>query len=600
MTVTISKENQMQTVVGLGGSAGSIRALQVFFSRMPVDSGLGFVVVLHLSPEHESSLAALLQNVTPMVVVEASEAVKVDPNCVYAIPPGKNLLMTDGQLVLNYLRHENGKRAAVDIFFRTLADTHGPRSAAIVLSGADGDGAIGIKRIKEKGGLTVAQSPSEAEYDEMPRSAIATGMVDWVLPVAEMPNRLLEYQRIQARVRLPEENPSVLPGIDESNDENALRETLSFLRMRTGHDFSCYKRGTILRRLGRRMQVNSIEELPAYLAFLQLHPSEAMALLQDLLISVTNFFRDQEAFEALQAELPKLFADKSPEDRVRVWVPGCATGEEAYSIAIVLSEYASKLNALPQIQVFATDLDQGSINLARAGHYPDTIAADVSEERLRLFFTKESAGYRVRRAMRETILFAVHDLLKDPPFSRIDLVSCRNLLIYLDREAQRRAFDIFHFALVEKGPLFLGSSESIEDAGTLFTTLDKKYRLYGRRIGNRRSPPEGSASLGFALETQRSVPIGSIVETNLISATRPWPLFSATSPGSSRSWAELHLRLLELFAPPSVIVDGNYDIIHLSEHAGRYLQLAGGTSTLNLLRVVQPMLRTEFCAALFP
>ena len=590
----------MQMVVGLGGSAGSIRALQAFFSRMPGDSGLAFVVVLHLSPEHENSLAALLQNVTTMRVVQVSEAVRVGANCVYVIPPGKTLLMADGQLILNDLRHENGKRAAVDIFFRTLADTHGSRSAAIVLSGADGDGTIGIKRIKEKGGLTVAQSPSEAEYDEMPRSAIATGMVDWVLPVAEMPNRLLEYQRIQRRVRLPEENPPVPSGgIEQSDDENALREALSLLQMRTGHDFSCYKRATILRRIGRRMQVNSIEELPAYLAFLQLHPSGAMALLQDLLISVTNFFRDQEAFQALQAELPKLFADKSPGDQVRVWVPGCATGEEAYSIAMVLSEHASKLNAPPQMQVFATDLDRGSIDLARAGHYPDTIAADVSEVRLRLFFTKESAGYRVKRAMRETILFAVHDLLKDPPFSRIDLISCRNLLIYLDRDAQRRAFEIFHFALVEKGFLFLGSSESIEDAGSLFTSLDKKYRLYGRRLGNRRSAPEGSASLGFALETQRSVPIGGIVETNLISATRPWPLSSVASPGSSRSWAELHLRLLERFAPPSVIVDGNYDIVHLSEHAGQYLQLAGGTSTLNLLRIVHPMLRTELCAALF-
>ena len=468
----------MQAVVGLGGSAGSISALQAFFSRMPEDSGLTFVVVLHLSPEHESSLAALLQNVTPMRVVQVSEAVKVEANCVYVIPPGKNLLMTDGQLVLNDLRHDNGTRSAVDIFFRTLADTHGPRSAAIVLSGSGGDGAIGIKRIKENGGLTVAQAPGEAEHDGMPRSAIATGMVDWVLPVAEMPNRLLEYQRIQGRVRLPEENPPVLPGIEESDDENALRETLSFLRMRTGHDFSCYKRGTILRRIGRRMQVNTIEELPAYLAFLRLHPSEAIALLQDLLISVTNFFRDQEAFQAVQAELPKLFADKNSGDQVRIWVPGCATGEEAYSIAMVLSEYASKLNDPPQIQVFATDLDQGSINVARAGIYPDTITADVSEERLRLFFTKESTGYRVRRWMRETVLFALHDLLKDPPFSRIDLISCRNLLIYLDREAQRRVFEIFHFALLEKGMLFLGSSESIEDAGALFKTLDKKYRLY--------------------------------------------------------------------------------------------------------------------------
>ena len=511
----------MKAVVGLGGSAGSISALQAFFSRMPENSGLTFVVVLHLSPEHESSLAALLQNVTPMRVIQVSEAVKVEANCVYVIPPGKNLLMTDGQLVLNDLRHDNGTRSAVDIFFRTLADTHGPRSAAIVLSGSGGDGAIGIKRIKENGGLTVAQAPGEAEHDGMPRSAIATGMVDWVLPVAEMPNRLLEYQRIQGRVRLPEENPPVLPGIEESDDENALRETLSFLRMRTGHDFSCYKRGTILRRIGRRMQVNTIEELPAYLAFLRLHPSEAIALLQDLLISVTNFFRDQEAFQAVQAELPKLFADKNPDDQVRVWVPGCATGEEAYSIAMVLSEYASKLNASPQIQVFATDLDQGSINVARAGIYPDTITADVSEERLRLFFTKESTGYRVRRGMRETVLFALHDLLKDPPFSRIDLISCRNLLIYLDREAQRRVFEIFHFALLEKGILFLGSSESIEDAGALFKTLDKKYRLYGRRIGNRRSLSEGSASLGFALASRHNIPVAGIVENNFVSATQP-------------------------------------------------------------------------------
>jgi two-component system, chemotaxis family, CheB/CheR fusion protein len=567
---------------------------------MPGDSGLAFVVVLHLSPEHESSLAALLQNVTPMRVVQVTEAVKVQPDCIYVIPPGKNLLMADGQLVLNDLRHENGKRSAVDIFFRTLADTHGPCAAAIVLSGADGDGAIGIKRIKEHGGLTVAQEPREAEHEGMPRSAIATGMVDWVLPVAEMPNRLLEYQRIEWRIRLPQENPPVLSGIEESDDEIALRETLSLLQMRTGHDFSYYKRGTILRRIGRRMQVNSIEEPPAYLAFLQTHPGEVLALLQDLLISVTNFFRDPEAFQALKAKLSRLFVDKKPGEQVRVWVPGCATGEEAYSIAMLLSEYASTLHAPPQIQVFATDLDQGSINLARAGTYADTISADVSEDRLRLFFTKESAGYRAKRGMRETVLFALHDLLKDPPFSRIDLISCRNLLIYLDREAQRRAFEIFHFALLETGLLFLGSSESIEDAGTLFTTLDKKYRLYVRRTGKRRSLAEGSTSLGFALETQHGIPIGGIVATNFVTATQPGlPLSAVTSPVRSPSWVELHFRFLERFAPPSVIVDGNCNVIHLSEHAGRFLQLGGGTSTLNLLHIVHPMLRTELRAALF-
>ena len=279
-------------------------------------------------------------------------------------------------------------------------------------------------------------------------------------------------------------------------------------------------------------------------------------------------------------------------------MPGCATWEEAYSIAIILSEYAGKLSAPPQIQILATDLDQGSINVARAGFYPDAITTDVSEERLRLFFTKESTGYRIRRGMRETVLFAVHDLLKDPPFSRIDLISCRNLLIYLDREAQRQVFEIFHFALLEKGMLFLGSSESIEDAGTLFKTLDKKYRLYGRRIGNRRSLSEGSASLGFALAPRHSIAVAGIVENNFVSAKQAGPLSPSTFLAGS-PWAELHFKFLERLAPPSVIVDGNYDIIHLSEHAGQYLQLGGGTSTLNLLRVVHPMLRTELRAALF-
>ena len=288
--------------------------------------------------------------------------------------------MVDGELILNDLRQECGKRAAVDIFFRTLADTHGSDSTAIVLSGADSDGALGIKRIKENGGLTVAQEPGEAEYDGMPLAAIATGMVDWVLPVAEMPERLVEYQRIQKRVRLPEGERPGLARAEESADENALRETLSFLQMRTGHDFSSYKRDTILRRIGRRMQVNGIEELPAYVAFLRLHSNEAVALLQDLLISVTNFFRDPEAFHALETEVPRLFAQKNPGEPARAWVPGCATGEEAYSIAILLSESTTKFNADRSIQVFASDLDQGSINVARAGLYPDLIAADVSED----------------------------------------------------------------------------------------------------------------------------------------------------------------------------------------------------------------------------
>ena len=471
---------KMTAVVGLGGSAGSITALQKFFVRMPADSGLAFVVVLHLSPKYESNLAQLLQNLTPMPVTQVSAAVKVEANRVYVIPPGKQLLMADGQLILHDLPREYGTRAAVDIFFRSLAETHGSRSTGIVLSGLDGDGSIGIKRIKENGGLTVAQDPNEAEHEGMPRSAIETGMVDWVLAVDEMPRQLLEYQKIQERVRLPAENQPVDGPNQEGDGEKALQETISFLRIHKAHDFSYFKRDTVLRRIRRRMQLTNIEDLPAYLAFLRLHPNEAEALTQDLLANVTNFFRDQEAFKALEAELSGLVKDKKPADEIRVWVPGCATGEEAYSMAILLSEAAAKLAALPSIKVFATDVDQGSIEVGRAGLYSGAIVADVSAERLRLFFSKESAGYRVKRGIRETVFFAKHDLLKDPPFLNLNLVSCRNLLIYLDSAAQRRIFQIFHFALRERGILFLGAAESVEAAGEWLTTLNSKYRVYSR------------------------------------------------------------------------------------------------------------------------
>jgi two-component system CheB/CheR fusion protein len=470
----------MQTVVGLGGSAGSIRALQAFFSQMPADSGFTFVVVLHLSPEFESNLAALLQKSTPMPVAQVTDPTTIEANRVYVIPPGKHLLMADGQLILDDLPYEYGMRTAVDIFFRTLAETHGSHSIAIILSGLDGDGSVGIKRVKENGGLTVAQDPGEAEHRGMPRAAIETGMVDWVLPVAEIPSRLLEYQSSQKRIRLPQGSRPALTGTQERDDEKALRETLSLLRRRTGHDFSCYKRGTILRRLGRRMQLSGIDDLPSYVAFLRLHSEEALSLEQDLLASGTNFFRDQEAFQALHAELLKLLADKPPGEQIRVWVPGVATGEEAYSIAMLLAESESKFKDPFPIQVFATDADQRSIDVGRAGIFPETITADVSQKRLRQFFSKEAAGYRLKRTVREMVAFRRHDLLRDPPFSRLDLISCRNLLIYLNAGARKRAFEIFYFALREKGLLFLGASESAECTRTPFIRLQRKYRLYAR------------------------------------------------------------------------------------------------------------------------
>jgi len=601
----------MLPMVGLGGSAGSIPAMLAFFEKMPVDSGMVFVVVLHLLPDHESTLATLLQRATTMPVVQAKNSVKVAPNHVYVIPPGKHIATTDGHLRLTPLEPEYGKRVAVDLFFRTLADTHGPNSAAIVLSGADGDGATGIKRIKERGGLTIAQDPDEAEHSSMPRAAIGTGMVDWVLPVGEMPARLIEYHARGQRLHLPpEEGPQpVESGVPIQKDEAevALRDILIFLRTRTGRDFSYYKRATILRRISRRMQVNSLDDLPAYLAFLRTNPGEAGALLQDLLISVTNFFRDREAFEALERMIPSLFLDKGPSDTVRVWVSACATGEEAYSIAMLLWEYSRTLEAPPLLQVFATDLDEVVIQTARQGLYPGTIATDVNEDRLRRFFVPDHRGYRIRREVREIVLFALHDLLKDSPFSRIDLVSCRNLLIYLNREAQRRAFEIFHFSLNPSGYLFLGSSESVGDGSSLFTTSDKKHRIYAPRVAARvpLPVPVGPSTLLRAMEAQEKAGNGPFLPDSLRhpetdpAKSQLFPSPPEIFDKDSASWGKLHFKLLEHLAAPSILVNEEQDIVHLSPKAGRFLQFSAGKVTRNLLQAVHPMLRIELRAAMY-
>ena len=600
----LTRGDGMLPIVGLGGSAGAIAALREFFAAMPTDSGMAFVVILHLSPQHESTLAEMFQRSTAMPVVAATDGVTVQPNCVYVIPPGKFLAAANGQLRLTDAQEPRGKRVAVDHFFRTLAETHGAQALAVVLSGAGGDGALGLKRIKELGGLTIAQAPDEAEHPDMPRAAIATGLVDWVLQVNEMPAKLLAYMKQRAELKLPgEDGPHPAEPVELSPDEHesALRDVLAFLHTRTGSDFSYYKRATILRRIARRMQVNGLADLPGYLVYLRTHAGEAAALLQDLLISVTNFFRDPAAFAALERTIPEMFKGKGAADTVRVWVAGCATGEEAYSIAMLLCEHASTIVGPPQIQVFATDLDEEVIREAREGLYPETIAADVSDERLQHFFIHEQGGYRVRRAVRELVLFAPHDLLKDSPFSRLDLVSCRNLLIYLNREAQSRVFDIFHFALRPGGRLLLGTSEAVEDGSPLFAVLDKTQRLYLQRPAPQRliTVPTGPGTLARALALQDrvrerpTVPGRATIENVQARLDHAVPFDSGLPP------AELHYRLIERFSPPSVLVNSAHDMVHLSDSADRFLQFTGGEPTRNLLRTVHPMLRVELRAALY-
>ncbi|HET8833069.1 MAG TPA: chemotaxis protein CheB, partial [Casimicrobiaceae bacterium] len=453
-------------VVGIGASAGGLKELMQFFQRMPAQTGMAFVVILHLSPKHESSLDKVLQTVTSMPVVQVNEPVAIERDHVYVISPAKQLLMVDGTLQVTAPSTQQDRYGAIDRFFRTLGETQKWRAICVVLSGTGSDGTVGLKSIKEEGGITLAQRPEDAEYDGMPRNAIGTGMVDFVLPVTDMPQQIVKLMQNAQLIELPTDDGHQPPTGAETTRraEVALQEILAMLRVRTGHDFAQYKRATVLRRIERRLQVNQLRDLPTYRDFLRDTPAETRPLLKDMLISVTNFFRDHAPFEALERfTIPALFEGRTTGDQVRVWVTGCATGEEAYSIAMLLVEYADKLRTPPAIQVFATDIDDDAIAYARAALYPEAIATDVLPTRLRRFFAKEPGGYRITKPIRELVMFAPHNLIKDPPFSRIDLVSCRNLLIYLNRELQGVVLDIIHFALRPDGYLLLGTSESIDE-----------------------------------------------------------------------------------------------------------------------------------------
>ena len=559
-------------VAGIGASAGGITALQQFFSRVTADSGLAYIVVLHLSPQHASNLAAVLQTAAKIPVTQVTDTVRVQPNHVYVNPPAKYIVMDNGYLKLVEAERLPRGPHSIDRFFRSLAASCRKDAVAIILSGTGADGMLGLKRIKEEGGFAIAQDPEEAGYDGMPRSAIATGLVDLVLPASAMPDRLLALSKRVRRLRLPEEQED--RSVEEL-DFATIRDMLALVRQRTGHDFSQYKRPTLLRRIARRLQVHDLPDLASYRQFLQDHPAEIHALLRDLLITVTNFFRDREAFEALEREVvPKLFDGKSGQDHVRVWVVGCATGEEAYSIAMVLSDAAAHLANPPKIQIFATDIDDTALADARACRYPHTIALDVSPERLRKYFVPDGDYYRVRKEVRELVLFAPHNVLRDPPFSKLDLVSCRNLLIYLNRDVQEQVLATFHFSMLPSGYMFLGASESAESASPRFLEVNKKYHIYTRRlqISSRAVAP-------LQLDPGR----GHFQQFAPAEVTFP----RAVAPG------ELHQQVLEKLAPPSCLIDQAYDIVHMSDHAGRYLRIPGGEPSRNLLRVIRPELRVD-------
>lgn len=568
-------------IVAIGASAGGIAALKSFFENVPADSGAAYVVILHLSPDHDSRLAEVLQTVARIPVEQVREKVELKPNSVYVVPPNKSLSMSDGHIIVSPVQTVEERRAPVDIFFRTLAESHGGHAVAVILSGTGANGSMGIKRVKEKGGAAFVQNPREAEYADMPRNSIATELIDEVLNVHEIPGRIVDYGKNLGKIVIPVE-----PEDREENEQHALREIFTLLRVRTGHDFANYKRPTVLRRIERRINVRNLPDLPAYAAYLKENAEEANALLKDLLISVTNFFRDKEAFDYLEREVvPRVLHDKTAKDQVRLWVAGCATGEEAYSLAMFFAEQTEHSIDAPSVQIFATDIDEDAIQTARGAFYTLNDAADVSPERLRKFFTAEKDGFRIRRELREMILFANHNLLKDPPFSRLDLATCRNLLIYFNKTAQERVMETLHFALKPLGYLFLGTSESVDGAGDLYAPLSRELRVFqARSVQPRVAYPVLDLSPSLRFDQSPTV--------------LKKPPQSENFSFDKITYGDLHGRILEQFAPPSIILNEQFDIVHVSPQAGRYLQISGEV-TNNLFKLIKPELRIDVTTAVY-
>jgi two-component system CheB/CheR fusion protein len=572
---------QELTIVGIGASAGGLTALNSFFDELAPDTGMAFVVVTHLHPDHESHMAELLQRHTQMPTLQVTKRIKVQPNHVYVIPPNRSILMTDTHLETAEFTEPHGKRSPIDYFFRSMAASGHSEPIAIILSGGGTDGSVGIKDIKELGGMIMVQHPSDAEYDSMPRAAINTGLADVVLPVSQLAEKLVDY--LQHRPQLPHD-----PGQLTEEEADVLQRILAQVHARTGQDFNQYKLSTILRRVERRMQLNGLPTLEGYLNFLRRNPTEAQSMFNDILIGVTNFFRDHDSWLALEQQaIPALFEMKSEGEQIRIWSIGCATGEEAYGLAMLLFEEGSKLDIRPRFQIFASDLDESSIARAREGIYPAAIEADVSPERLERFFIREGDYYRVKQELRDVVLFTNHNVLRDPPFSRQDLIACRNVLIYLQREVQEQVFDIFHYALNPGGYLFLGSSESVEHLPELFHVVDKIHRIFLAKPwqGERPHIPSLPLTLRRGQESTKST---NIIRPRHGHLAEEIPTFEAQ-----------HEKLLERHGAPSVIINENHMVLHVSETAGRYLLQPRGSLTGDVLKLVRPELQLELRTAIF-
>jgi two-component system CheB/CheR fusion protein len=550
-------------VAGLGASAGGLEALRSFFDAMPADSGMAFVVIQHLAPDHKSMMGELLSRKTQMPVSQAEDGERLERNHVYLIPPKKCLTIFHGKLLLTDWDSKKGPNLPVDAFFSSLAEDQATRAIAIALSGTGSDGTRGIRAIKEAGGLVMIQDERSAKFSGMPHSAIATGLADYILPASDMPAELLKF--IHHPLLAQPGSAGLRPA------ETAMQKITSLIRTQSGIDFSAYKQSTVVRRLQRRMGISQIETAEQYFDYLRQTSEEVRAFTNDLLISVTRFFRDREAFERLRAEvIPAIFASASKEGSIRVWVPGCATGEEAYSIAILMAEHAKTLDQQYETKIFATDVNQEAIGFGGLGIYPASIAADVSADLLARYFVREEGGFRICRHLREQVVFARHNILKDPPFTRMDLISCRNLLIYLQTPWQRKVLSLLHFALCPEGYLFLGTSETVGEQQDTFQPVNLKARIFQKR---------GDAVLTLPEMAPISAPV-----RKALSAFVPGdaPLGSRLQ---DKLWNAINAKLIADFAPTCFVVNEKNEILYSFGRPEEFIALQAGLANLNLLKL---------------
>jgi two-component system CheB/CheR fusion protein len=561
-------------IVGIGASAGGLEALEQFLRHVPDGSGLAFVIVQHLDPTHKGIMPELLQRFTPMKVSQVRDRLKVKPGEVYVIPPNRDMSLLHGTLHLFEPTAPRGLRLPIDYFFRSLADDLQERSIGVLLSGMGSDGTLGVRAIKEKAGLVLVQDPASAKFDSMPRSVIDAGLADLVAPAEELPGKIIAYLR---------HTPLVAPGAPAlaTKDLSALEKIFILVRTRTGQDFFSYKKQTMYRRIERRMGIHQFAGIASYASFLQENPQEVDLLAKELLIGVTSFFREPAAWDLLREKaIPALVSGRPAGGMLRAWSVGCSTGEEAYSLAMVFKEALDQLKPKGRftLQIFATDLDRDAIDKARLGLWPVNIAADVSPERLRRFFFQEGNGYRAGKEIREMVTFATQNVIMDPPFTKLDILVCRNLLIYLAPEVQRTLIALFHYTLNPGGFLFLGNSETIGTDAGLFAPVSRTSRLYRRRDSVEQAEPATLPALH-----PRPVP-------------GPWPEVKLSDPSANlQSLAEQVL--LQQYAPPAVLVGDKGDILYVSGRTGKYLEPAAGKANWNVFAMAREGLRFELSNA---